>query len=114
MSEKRFTLYKGLDTINIMDNTKFREQIYINKSSKDMKCLVGLLNELAEENKKLKRENEYLNSELIRLDKELFCQDCLTCRHSESINIEVECAEGEKEYHSYCDFYEISEEWVDD
>lgn len=56
MTEKRFTLHKGLDTINIMDNTKFREQIYINKSSKDMKCLVGLLNELAEENKKLEKE----------------------------------------------------------
>lgn len=53
---KRFTLCKGLDTINIMDNTEFREQIYINKSSKDMKCLVGILNELHEENEQLKNE----------------------------------------------------------
>ena len=54
MTEKRFTLHKGLDTINIMDNTKFREQIYINKSSKDMKCLVELLNELNDENQHIK------------------------------------------------------------
>ena len=64
MTEKRFTLHKGLDTINIMDNTKFREQIYINKSSKDMKCLVGLLNELAEENEQLKFENNELKCAL--------------------------------------------------
>lgn len=75
--------------------------------------VVELLNELNGENKELKRENESLNSQLIRLDDELFCQDCLTCRHSKSININVECAEGEKEYHRYCDFYEISDEWVE-
>ena len=34
MTEKRFTLHSGLDTLNIMDNTKFNEHIYINKSSK--------------------------------------------------------------------------------
>ena len=77
------------------------------------KALCELLNELNGENKELKRENEDLNSQLIRLDKELFCQDCFTCRHSKSININVECAEGEKEYHRYCDFYEISDEWVE-
>lgn len=50
LSEKRFTLHKGLDTLNIMDNTKFNEHIYINKSSKDMELLVGVLNALHEEN----------------------------------------------------------------
>lgn len=47
---KRFTLHKGLDTLNIMDNTKFNEHIYINKSSKDMELLVGVLNAQHEEN----------------------------------------------------------------
>ena len=67
---KRFTLHKGFDTLNIMDNTKFNEHIYINKSSKDMELLVGVLNELWEElvelkNKQIKsiEENEQLKSE---------------------------------------------------
>ena len=54
MTEKRFTLHKGVDTLNIMDNTKFHEHIYINKSSKDMELLVGVLNALHEENIKIK------------------------------------------------------------
>ena len=56
MTEKRFTLHKGLDTLNIMDNTKFNEHLYINKSSKDMKLLVGVLNALHEENQALKKQ----------------------------------------------------------
>ena len=65
--------------------------------------------------KELKRENESLNSQLIRLDKELFCQDCLTCRHSKSIDITVKCANGNgiTDYQMNCDFYEIDEEWVE-
>lgn len=58
MTEKRFTLHKGLDTLNIMDNTKFNEHIYINKSSKDMKLLVGVLNAQHEEIQSLKKEIE--------------------------------------------------------
>ena len=51
---KRFTLHKGLDTLNIMDNTKFNEHNYINKSSKDMELLVGVLNAQHEEIQSLK------------------------------------------------------------
>ena len=77
--------------------------------------MFDLLNGLHKENKKLKRENESLNSELLRLDKELFCQDCLTCRHSKSIDITVRCANGNgiTDYQMNCDFYEIDEEWVE-
>ena len=55
MNAKRFTLHKGVDTLNIMDNTKFHEHIYINKSSKDMELLVKVLNTLHEENTILKQ-----------------------------------------------------------
>lgn len=91
MTEKRFTLHKGLDTINIMDNTKFREQIYINKSSKDMKCLVGLLNELAEENQQLKEALLFFvdvaNSEYSsnwQEDMEKDCQKLFNCSYKEA------------------------------
>ena len=105
---KRFTITGDR---SISDNQKKR--LYDLNDFDGMISVTECLNEFQEENKKLKRENESLNSQLIRLDKELFCQDCLTCRHSKSINIDVECAEGEKEYHRYCDFYEISEEWME-
>lgn len=116
---------KGND--NVVDRMTERFEIFPQNVAKDgtliiikkglklynISDVVELLNELDGENKELKRENEDLNSQLIRLDKELFCQDCFTCRHSKSINMNVECAEGEKEYHRYCDFYEISDEWVE-
>ena len=105
---KRFTITGDR---SISDNQKKR--LYDLNDFDGMISVTECLNEFQEENKKLKRENESLNSQLIRLDKELFCQDCLTCRHSKSINIDGECAEGEKKYHRYCDFYEISEEWVE-
>ena len=57
MTEKRFTLHKGLDTLNIIDNTKFNEHIYINKSSKDMKLLVSVLNAQHERIQELEKEN---------------------------------------------------------
>ena len=59
MTEKRFTLHKGVDTLNIMDNTKFHEHIYINKSSKDMELLVKVLNALHEENQELRKDVIY-------------------------------------------------------
>lgn len=67
-----------------------------------------LLNELNDE-------NEQLNSQLNRLSDELFCEDCHTCRHSESINITVKCGNGEgvTTYHSGCDFYEIDERFIE-
>lgn len=71
---KRFTLHKGLDTLNIMDNTKFNEHIYINKSSKDMELLVGVLNELHEENQSLKQSFDLINKvrkELIEENEQL-------------------------------------------
>ena len=87
MTEKRFTLHKGLDTLNIMDNAKFNEHIYINKSSKDMKLLVGVLNELHEENQRLKsdlarvieqsrKNNELCVSDIRILEKALWCSGC--------------------------------------
>lgn len=115
MFEKRFTV----DGLSIQENSNKGTKYYLfQQEGVDSLCnrinqLFDEYKKVEEENKKLKEENESLNSQLIRLDKELFCQDCLTCRHSKSINIDVECAEGETEYTYDCDFYEISEEWVE-
>ena len=59
-TEKRFTLHKGLDTLNIMDNTLYNEHIYVNKSSKDMALVVELLNTFNDENEQLKSDYEQL------------------------------------------------------
>ena len=85
MTEKRFTLHKGLDTLNIMDNTPYNEHIYINKSSRDMALVVEVLNMLHEENtefrtalKELKEIGDYqahrieeLTNENMKLEEQL-------------------------------------------
>jgi len=110
MTEKRYVISGDR---SISDHQKKR--LYDLNDFDGMISVTECLNELHEENKKLKRENESLNSQLIRLDKELFCQDCLTCRHSKSINITVRCANGNgiTDYQMNCDFYEIDEEWME-
>ena len=92
MTEKRFTLHKGLDTLNIMDNTKFNEHIYINKSSKDMELLVGVLNALHEENEQLKQQIGNLEHT------KDFCAECCERLEKENEQLKSEIRNVQRDY----------------
>lgn len=67
---KRFYLNKGFSTLNILDIKD--EQIYCNNSTEDMNVIVGILNELSNENEQLRELLENgLEVSQVEIDEEL-------------------------------------------